>query len=99
MQQFAFIAFSLAFLGSLLALAVHSQTMQDGTWLDKLMNTLGTTDWGSWWLLRMLLLVFLGIGLATTAWWFPRRRPFRMVACANSDETFSRLRLFSEPLL
>jgi copper transport protein len=80
MQQFAFIAFSLAFLGSLLEVAVHSQTMPEGTWLDKLMNTIGYSDWGAWWLLRMILLVFLGIGLALVAWWFPRHRPVRMSA-------------------
>lgn len=78
MQQFAFVAFSLAFLGSLLELAVHSQTMPEGTWLDKLMNTVGNSGWGTWWLLRMLLLVFLGIGLSLVAWWFPRHRPIRL---------------------
>lgn len=80
MQQFAFVAFSLAFLGSLLELAVHSQTMPEGTWLDKLMNTVGNSDWGTWWLLRMLLLVFLGIGLALVAWWYPKHRPYRLTA-------------------
>lgn len=80
MQQFAFIAFSLAFLGSLFELVVRSQAMPDGTWLDKLMNTVGNTDWGTWWLVRMFLLIFLGIGLALAAWWYPSRRPWRMVA-------------------
>lgn len=80
MQQVAFIAFSLAFLGSLLEVVVHARTMPEGTWLDKLMNTIGNSDWGAWWLLRMFLLVLLGIGLAGVAWWFPRHRPYRLAA-------------------
>ncbi len=80
MQQYAFIVFSLAFLGSLLELAVHAQTLPEGTWLDKLMNTVGNSDWGTWWLLRMGLLILLGIGLSSVAWWYPKHRPYRLSA-------------------
>ena len=66
LQSFAWVAIALALIGSLLDLLAHSGL---ATFPDSVFTTLAHTDWGFWWLVRMLLLVLLGAALALSPWW------------------------------
>ncbi len=76
-QQVAWIALAIALTGSLVELVTHSLAARDAGLVDAVMQTLGHDQWGFWWLTRMVLLVLLGIGLAISPWWYPRRSPFK----------------------
>lgn len=71
LQGLAWIALGVALLGSLLDLLAQSG-LDD--FPDTVFQTLGHTDWGFWWLVRMGLLILLGIGLALSPWWSRSRR-------------------------
>ena len=69
-QQWAWIALALAFVGSLLELAVHSQTLRDEGMIEAVMQVLGHEEWGFWWIIRMAFLVLLGLALSISPWWY-----------------------------
>ena len=71
LQNLAWIALGVAMLGSLLDLLAQSG-LED--FPDTIFQTLGHTDWGFWWLVRMAVLILLGIGLALSPWWNRSRR-------------------------
>lgn len=70
---FTVCAVSLALAGSILDLVVHSQTLVGGTWLDKIMNTVGQTRWGHAWTARVAVIIVLGLALGLAKWWFQQR--------------------------
>ncbi|MBA3275074.1 MAG: CopD family protein [Chloroflexia bacterium] len=74
MRRFVIGAAILAIAGSVFALAVQAWTLPDGTYFDKIVNTLGQTRYGHLWLLRIGLIVVLGLVLAACGWWFMKRR-------------------------
>ncbi|MGB3328780.1 MAG: copper resistance protein CopC [Thermomicrobiales bacterium] len=76
MKRHAQIAFALAVLGSVFALLIQATTLEQGTFFDKVMNTLGQTRYGSLWLTRIGLFAALGLMLSACAWWFLRQRRF-----------------------
>jgi len=80
MRRYAVIAFILALLGSAFALVVQSLSLSDGTFFDKLMNTVGQTRFGRLWLLRIGLIVLEGLILSASAWWFIRHRRIEAIA-------------------
>ena len=79
MKRYAQVAFALAVLGSLVALLVQATTLSEGTFFDKVMNTLGQTRYGSLWLTRIGLFAALGLMLSACAWWFLRQRRFEHI--------------------
>lgn len=74
MRRYIIWAAGLALLGSIFALIVQAWALPDGTWLDKIINTLGQTRYGKLWLLRAGLLFGLALILPACGWWFARRR-------------------------
>ena len=74
MRRYIYVAAALALLGSVFALVVQAWSLPDGTWLDKIINTLGQTRYGKLWLLRAGLLFGLALVLPACGWWFMRRR-------------------------
>ena len=74
MRRYIIWAAALALLGSVFALVVQAWSLPDGTWLDKIINTLGQTRYGKLWLLRAGLLFGLALVLPACGWWFARRR-------------------------
>ncbi|MBA2468572.1 MAG: CopD family protein, partial [Chloroflexia bacterium] len=74
MRRFVIGATILAIAGSVFALAVQAWTLPEGTYFEKIVNTLGQTRYGHLWLLRIGLIVVLGLVLAACGWWFMRRR-------------------------
>ncbi len=74
MRRYILWAAVLALLGSVFALVVQAWSLPDGTWLDKIINTLGQTRYGKLWLLRAGLLFGLALVLPACGWWFMRRR-------------------------
>ena len=79
MKRYAQGAFVLAILGSVFALLVQAMALSQGTFFDKVMNTLGQTRYGSLWLTRIGLFAALGLMLSACAWWFLARRRFEHV--------------------
>lgn len=69
-QQWAWIALAVAFIGSLLELVIHSQVLRDEGIIEAVMQVLGHDEWGFWWIVRMALLVLLGLALAISPWWY-----------------------------
>lgn len=80
MRRYALIACILAILGSVFALLVQAMSLSNGTFFDKLMNTLGQTRFGKLWLLRIGLIVLEGLILSACAWWFMRHRRLESAA-------------------
>lgn len=78
-QQFAIITLVVAAVGSVLELLARAQSHPGVDFIDRLMSMLGHTDWGFWWLTRMVFIVLLGVGLSFIGWWFPRRHPVRNI--------------------
>ncbi len=74
MRRFALIAAIAAVAGSVYALAVQAWSLPEGTFLDRVINTLGQTRYGHLWLARLGLIVGLGLVLAACGWWFMKRR-------------------------
>jgi copper transport protein len=68
-------AFAFALLANLVALVVQAADISGpGDLLNGLMTTLGETRYGTWWLVRVgVLLVFAAV-LLGSAWWWPWRR-------------------------
>ncbi|MGC4189774.1 MAG: copper resistance protein CopC [Thermomicrobiales bacterium] len=79
MKRYAQAGFALAILGSVFALLVQATTLTQGTFFDKVMNTLGQTRYGSLWLTRVGLFAALGLMLSACAWWFLKQRRFEHV--------------------
>jgi putative copper export protein/methionine-rich copper-binding protein CopC/mono/diheme cytochrome c family protein len=73
-QRYAVAAVIAAIVGSAVALIVQALTLNDGSILDRIVNTLGQTRYGRLALLRLGLFLFLGLLLSTCAWWFRNRR-------------------------
>lgn len=74
MRRFALGAAIAAVAGSLYALGVQAWSLPDGTYFERVMNTLGQTRYGQLWLARLGLFVGLGLVLAACGWWFMKRR-------------------------
>ncbi len=74
MQRYALIALAAAALGSIYALLVQAAVLDEGSYFDKVANTVGQTRYGKLWLIRMGLLFLYAIVLAACAWWWPRHR-------------------------
>ncbi|MFH4263474.1 hypothetical protein WAJ43_21785, partial [Acinetobacter baumannii] len=68
------VAVALAMLGSVFALLVQATSLSQGTFFDKVMNTLGQTRYGSLWLTRVGLFAALWLMLSACAWWFWKQR-------------------------
>jgi copper transport protein len=68
-------AFAFSLLANLVALVVQAADISGpGDLLNGLMTTLGDTRYGTWWLVRVgVLLVFAAV-LLGSAWWWPWRR-------------------------
>ncbi|MGC4107425.1 MAG: copper resistance protein CopC [Thermomicrobiales bacterium] len=79
MKRYTQVAFLLAVLGSVFALLVQAMSLTQGTFFDKVMNTLGQTRYGSLWLTRVGLFAALGLMLSACAWWFLRQRRFEHI--------------------
>jgi len=79
MKRYAQVAFALAVLGSVFALLVQADSLTQGTFFDKVMNTLGQTRYGSLWLARVGLFAALGLMLSACAWWFLKQRRFEHI--------------------
>ena len=75
-QRWATIAIGIAFIGSIIELVVHSQSVRDAGLIDGVMQTLGRDEWGFWWLTRTALLAILGIAMAVSPWWNTSRHAF-----------------------
>ena len=67
-------AIAVAIAGSIDALAVQAWSLPEGSWVDKVVNTLGQTRYGHLWLARFGLIAGLGLVLAACGWWFTHRR-------------------------
>ena len=80
MRRYTLIACILAILGSVFALLVQAMSLSNGTFFDKLMNTLGQTRFGKLWVLRIGLIVLEGLILSACAWWFVRHRRLESAA-------------------
>jgi copper transport protein len=74
MRRYVAFAVVVAILGSLYALLVQAWSLPDGTFLDKVINTLGQTRYGHLWLARIGLVMGLGLVLAACGWWYMKRR-------------------------
>ncbi|MDQ3654074.1 MAG: CopD family protein [Chloroflexota bacterium] len=74
MRRFVLGAAIAAILGSVYALGVQAWALPGGTFLDRVINTLGQTRYGHLWLARIGLVVGLGLVLAACGWWFMKRR-------------------------
>lgn len=74
MRRFVLGATILALAGSLYALGVQAWSLSEGTFFDKVINTLGQTRYAHLWLARIGLLAALALVLAACGWWFMRRR-------------------------
>ncbi len=73
MKRYVLVATILAIGGSLAALVVQSLAIADGSFLDKVLNTLGQTRYGRLWLVRIALITLSALVLAACGWWFVRR--------------------------
>ncbi len=85
-RRYATGAFALSLLANLVALVVQAAAISGpADLLNGLTTTLADTRYGTWWLVRVgVLLVFAAI-LLGTAWWWPwRRRPATMLALVGS---------------
>ena len=80
MRRYALIACIFAILGSAFALLVQALSLSNGTFFDKLMNTIGQTRFGKLWLLRIGLIILEGLILSACAWWFVRHRRLESAA-------------------
>jgi copper transport protein len=95
-RRYAIGAFAFSLLANVVALVVQAAAISGlADLLNGLTTTLGDTRYGTWWLVRVgVLLVFAAI-LLGTAWWWPwRRRPttlLALVACAALPLPFSML--------
>lgn len=78
-QQWAWIALAIAFVGSLLELGIHSQVLRDEGLVEAVMQVLGHEEWGFWWIVRMALLVLLGLALSISPWWYASWARFNSV--------------------
>src|SRR5688572_2416183 len=93
-RRYAIGAFAFSLLANLGALVVQAAAISGpADLLNGLTTTLGDTRYGTWWLVRVgVLLVFAAI-LLGTAWWWPwRRRPatvLALVACATLPLPFA----------
>jgi len=74
LRRFVVGAAILAMAGSLYALGVQAWSLTDGTYLDKVLNTLGQTRYGHLWLARFGLVAGLALVLPACGWWFMKRR-------------------------
>nr|MBA2529459.1 c-type cytochrome [Euzebyales bacterium] len=102
MHHYTTVATVTALVGSAVALAVQAAGLPDGSFLDKLLNTVGQTRYGELWLWRIGLMLLLAVVLTTCAWWWPRHRrregaaawllavalpvPFSLIAHASAAE-------------
>jgi copper transport protein len=85
-RRYAIGAFAFSLLANLVALVVQAAAISGtGDLPNGLMTTLGETRYGTWWLVRVgVLLVFAAV-LLGTAWWWPwRRRPATLLALVAS---------------
>ncbi|HEX2289478.1 MAG TPA: CopD family protein, partial [Pseudonocardiaceae bacterium] len=85
-RRYATAAFAFSLLANLVALAVQAAAISGpADLLTGLTTTLGDTRYGTWWLVRVgVLLVFAAV-LLGTAWWWPwRRRPATLLALVAS---------------
>src|ERR671911_274016 len=85
-RRYATGAFAFSLLANLVALVVQAAAISGtGDLPNGLMTTLGETRYGTWWLVRVgVLLVFAAV-LLGTAWWWPwRRRPATLLALVAS---------------
>jgi copper transport protein len=85
-RRFATSAFAFSLLANLVALVVQAAAIAGpGDLPNGLMTTLGNTRYGTWWLVRVgVLLVFAAV-LLGSAWWWPwRRRPATILALLAS---------------
>jgi copper transport protein len=85
-RRFAIGAFAFSLLANVVALVVQAAAISGpGDLLNGLTTTLGDTRYGTWWLVRVgVLLVFAAV-LLGTAWWWPwRRRPATFLALVAS---------------
>ena len=103
-RRFAIGAFAFSLLANVVALVVQAAAISGpGDLLNGLTTTLGDTRYGTWWLVRVgVLLVFAAV-LLGTAWWWPWRRrtatilaliasaalplPFSMISHAGAEST------------
>ena len=85
-RRYATGAFAFSLVANLVALVVQAAAISGpADLLDGLTTTLGDTRYGTWWLVRVgVLLVFAAV-LLGTAWWWPwRRRPATILALVAS---------------
>jgi copper transport protein len=77
-------AFVFALVANLIALIVQAITIAGtANLLGGLATTVGSTRYGTWWLVRIGLLLLFGAVLLGAAWWWPwRARPATFVALA-----------------
>ena len=74
MKRYVLVATVFAIGGSLAALVVQSFAITDGSFLDKVLNTLGQTRYGRLWLVRIAMITLSALVLAGCGWWFVNRR-------------------------
>ncbi|HEU0165102.1 MAG TPA: copper resistance protein CopC, partial [Thermomicrobiales bacterium] len=79
-RRYVLIAFVVAILGSLFALAIQALAIPDGSYFDKVMNTVGKTRYGRLWLFRVGLMMVEGLILSACAWWYVRHRKMEWAA-------------------
>jgi copper transport protein len=79
-RRYALIAFVVAIVGSLFALAIQALVIPDGSYFDKVMNTVGQTRYGRLWLFRVGLMMVEGLILSACAWWYVRHRKLEWAA-------------------
>ena len=79
-------AFAFSLLANVVALVVQAASISGpGDLLNGLSTTLGDTRYGTWWLVRVgVLLVFAAVMLGTAWWWPWRRRPATILALIAS---------------
>ena len=85
-RRYATGAFAFSLVANLVALVVQAAAIAGpADLLDGLTTTLGDTRYGTWWLVRVgVLLVFAAV-LLGSAWWWPwRRRPATILALVAS---------------
>src|SRR5215210_5348341 len=85
-RRYATGAFAFSLLANLVALVVQAAAIAGpGDLPNGLTTTLGSTRYGTWWLVRMgVLLVFAAVLLGSAWWWSWRRRPATVLALIAS---------------
>ena len=86
LRRYATGAFAFSLLANLVALSVQAAAISGpADLLNGLTTTLGDTRYGTWWLVRVGVLLIFAAVLLGTAWWWPwRRRPATLLALAAS---------------